>query len=197
MSIWSGVPFGASRTDAGARQTGAMQNHHIPTPDTGRRVRAPETWDAARAAYLDGESARDVCARLAEQARADQRAETAARTAGHKGAVQRIRAIGHAARDAQREAVRSERELPRIAPIAPCTSGSGAARPRFPRSTPLPRRPPPPPEAQTQAMRPGIRAWGAGRPGLRTSDTARPKPYPATLSAEVSSGEDVPTVDWS
>ena len=111
MSIWSGVPFGASRTDAGARQTGAMQNHHIPTPDTGRRVRAPETWDAARAAYLDGESARDVCARLAEQARADQRAETAARTAGHKGAVQRIRAIGHAARDAQREAVRSEREL--------------------------------------------------------------------------------------
>ena len=155
--------------------------------DTGHRMRAPETWDAARAAYLDGESARDVCdrfdltlsafraharregwrradmadpdpdpgmgdelddespfltreemaevawrlagralkrgragetqrwlavhARLAEQARADQRTETAAKTAEHKGEVQRIRAIGHAARDVHREVVRSEREL--------------------------------------------------------------------------------------
>ena len=57
-----------------------MQDHHIPTPDTGRRLRAPETWDAARAG------------------------ETQRRLAVH------VRLAEHA-RDAQREALRSEREL--------------------------------------------------------------------------------------
>ena len=33
------------------------------TPDTGHRMRSPDTWDAARQAYLEGGSARDICDR--------------------------------------------------------------------------------------------------------------------------------------
>jgi len=33
------------------------------TPDTGHRMRSPETWDAARQAYMEGGSAQDVCDR--------------------------------------------------------------------------------------------------------------------------------------
>jgi hypothetical protein len=157
-------------------------------------MRSPETWDAARAAYLAGESAQSVCerfdlglsalrdrarregwrradapdpdpaadddlfddqaplpsrqemmdtlwriaaralrrgrtaeahrclaahARLVEQARADQRAEqraeNEAKAVEDRGAVQRIRAIGHAARDVRDAALdkarQTEREL--------------------------------------------------------------------------------------
>jgi hypothetical protein len=33
------------------------------TPDTGHRMRSPETWDAARQAYLEGGGAQDICDR--------------------------------------------------------------------------------------------------------------------------------------
>ncbi|MFN4297961.1 MAG: hypothetical protein ACK4FB_14120 [Brevundimonas sp.] len=33
------------------------------TPDTGHRMRSPETWDAARQAYMEGGGARDICDR--------------------------------------------------------------------------------------------------------------------------------------
>ncbi|MFN3814866.1 hypothetical protein [Brevundimonas sp.] len=33
------------------------------TPDTGHRMRSPQTWDAARQAYMEGGAARDICDR--------------------------------------------------------------------------------------------------------------------------------------
>lgn len=61
-------------------------------------------------------------ARLTEQVRSDQRAErraeNEAKAVEHQGAVQRIRAIGHAARDVRREAERELHQLHQLHPVS-------------------------------------------------------------------------------
>ena len=198
-----------------------MQDLHAATATVpaGHRIRTPETWDSARAAYLAGESAQSVCerfdlglsafrdrarregwrradapdpdppadddlfndpaplpsreemmdtlwriaaralrhgrtaeahrclaahARLAEQARADQRAaqraENEAKTAEDRSAVQRIRAIGHAARDVRRGALDAAREAEReLHQLHQLHRDSGAAPDTEPPDRPLTR----------------------------------------------------------
>lgn len=132
---------GWRRTDMPEPEPDALIDDDAPAPT--REDMMETAWRMAARAIRRGRSGESqrwlaVHARLAEQARADRRTESAALAAENRGTVQRIRAIGDAARQIRRDIESAPVQTDQMHPVHPTHHDSGSSDGESP-PTPLSR----------------------------------------------------------